>query len=271
MDDDMGHINTVYGMPCISDHSTMTLKLALQQRSGKAPFKFFNVWAEHEEFLNIVQQHGKQTLSYRKMNNIWLKLKALGPLLRKVNVQEFKYIKQKIERDRVDLINVQERICTQCIDDLLIEERSLMQNLEKWDLPEEGALKQKARAKWIKLGDSNSKYFTAVIKERQHKNQIVELTSLTGDKLTDPVGIKEEIVSFYKGLMGTTAHRLPTIDKKIMAKGPTLSQQQRILLCRDVSEQEIYQGLCSIGDDKASGVDGFNAYFFKKNMEYHQK
>nr|XP_009622587.1 uncharacterized protein LOC104113968 [Nicotiana tomentosiformis] len=122
------------------------------------------------------------------------------------------------------------------MDDLLMEERILMQNLEKWDLLEEGALKQKERTKWIKLGDSNSKYFTAVIKERQHKNKIVELTSLIGDKITDPTGIKEEIVNFYKGLMGTPAQRLPAIDKSIMAKG----------------------------DNKAPSVDGFNVDFFKK-------
>lgn len=49
------YISTAYGMSYFFDHSTMTLKLTLQQRSGKSPFKFFNVWVEHEDFLNIVQ------------------------------------------------------------------------------------------------------------------------------------------------------------------------------------------------------------------------
>lgn len=36
------------------------------------------------------------------------------------------------------------------------------------------------------------------------------------------------------------------------------------MLCKDVIEQEIYDGLMSISDDKDPVVDGFNAYFFKK-------
>lgn len=89
---------------------------------------------------------------------------------------------------------------------------------------EEGALKQIARAKQIKLGDSNSKYFAAIIKERQQRKQIIELTSLTGDKLSKPEDITNEITSFYKSLMGSATHSLPTIEKEIMQKGPVLSQ-----------------------------------------------
>lgn len=35
------------------------------------------------------------------------------------------------------------------------------------------------------------------------KKQILELTSLTNKKLSEPEGIEEEIVSFYKELMGS--------------------------------------------------------------------
>lgn len=131
-------------------------------------------------------------------------------------------------------------------------------------MQEEGALKQKGRAKWIKLGDSNTRYFIAVIKERTHRKQIQEPQSFAGCRLTDPETIKVEIVDFYKTLMKTVAHSLPTIDKLVMQKRPSLSQQQRMFLCNDVTEKEIYKGLCFIGEDKAHGVNGYNACFFKK-------
>lgn len=38
---------------------------------------------------------------------------------------------------------------------------------------------------WIKLEDSNNKYFTAMIKERRHRKQIVELTASDGTKLVE--------------------------------------------------------------------------------------
>lgn len=33
-------------------------------------------------------------------------------------------------------------------------------------------MKQKSRVKWIQLGDSNTKYFSAKVKERRHKNRL---------------------------------------------------------------------------------------------------
>ena len=68
---------------------------------------------------------------------------------------------------------------------------------------------------------------------------------------------------FYKGLMGTSASKLPAINVQVMKRGPTLTKQQRIQLCTAVTDQEIYEGLQSIGNDKAPGVDGYNAFFFK--------
>ncbi|XP_019251156.1 PREDICTED: uncharacterized protein LOC109230079 [Nicotiana attenuata] len=80
----------------------------------------------------------------------------------------------------------------------------------------------------------------------------------------DPEEIREEIIKFYKSLMGSAAHILPAVNKQTMRKGPVITQQQRIRLCAEVTKKEIYDGLYSIGNDKSPGVDGYNAYFFKK-------
>lgn len=74
-------------------------------------------------------------------------------------------------------------------------------------------MKQKSIAKWIQLGDSNTKYISAVVKERSNRKQIMELNSTIGIKLIDPKDIKEEIINFYKGLMGTAAHTLPAVNR----------------------------------------------------------
>ena len=93
---------------------------------------------------------------------------------------------------------------------------------------EENALRQKARARWITLGDTNNKYFSAVIKERNQKKQIRSILSLDGKMLYEPQEIQKEFVSFYKSLMGSSASKLPAINAQVMKRGPVLSRQQRI-------------------------------------------
>lgn len=114
------------------------------------------------------------------------------------------------------------------------------------------------------MGKSNTKYFSAIIKERNSRKNIAEITSLTGSRLTDPKAIKSEIISFYKGLMQSTTHTLPAVNRRILNKGPKLNHQQKLDLCALISDQEIYAGLCSVGDDSALGINGYNAIFFKK-------
>lgn len=92
----------------------------------------------------------------------------------------------------------------------------------------------------------------------------MELTALNGGRLTDSEDIREETIMFYKSLMGSVAHTFPAVNREVMKKGPTLSHQQQLELCKDVTEREVYEGRCSIGDDKDPGVDGYNAIFFKK-------
>lgn len=100
-------------------------------------------------------------------------------------------ITRKIENARRDLQQIQQQIISQCTKDLLKLEKETILKLEKWSLIEESAMQPKARATWIKLGDANTKYLSAVVKERQNKKQILELVSLTGKSLSDPEDIKK--------------------------------------------------------------------------------
>lgn len=94
-------------------------------------------------------------------------------------------------------------------DSLADQKKQCMEQLEKWSLIEESVMQQKFRAIWIKLGDSNTKYFTIVMKEKQQQKRILEVISLSGMKLHDLKAITEEFAAFYKSLMGLAATSLP--------------------------------------------------------------
>lgn len=84
-----------------------------------------------------------------------------------MNNDEFKSISQKIDNTRADLRRLQIQIQQQYTDELAIQEKEALLQLERWSMIEESILKKKARVSRIKLGDSNNKYFSAVIKEKK--------------------------------------------------------------------------------------------------------
>ncbi|XP_060210949.1 uncharacterized protein LOC132637959 [Lycium barbarum] len=253
-----------YGLPNFSDHSSILFSVASQTSKIKVPFRFFNTWCDHSKFEEILKTTWGKNKARDNMENIWLKLKALKPGLQKLNKNEFKNITTKIEQARTELGIVQQTIRTQVSDQLLIREKELLVNLEKWSLIEESALQQKSKARWIKLGDSNTNYFSTIIKERTQRKQIFELVSTTGTRLLDQQDIKHEILTFYKELQGTSNSSLPAVDQNIISKGPVLDNTQQLQLLARVSEEEIQNALKSIGDDKSSRIDGYNAFFFKR-------
>ncbi|XP_019234714.1 PREDICTED: uncharacterized protein LOC109215148 [Nicotiana attenuata] len=181
-----GHIVLEYDLPNISDHAPMLLTLRNVNQNIRAPFRFFNIWCGHAQFLEIVETHWKKQLGRDPMQNVWNKLKAMRSVFRQLNQKEFQATTEKNDRARDELQGMA-AMGANYDDSLVIKENEALMKLEKWSLIEESILRQKSRAQWIQLGDSNSKYFVVVMKERSHRKQIKELKSLKGDKLlSDP-------------------------------------------------------------------------------------
>ena len=84
------------------------------------------------------------------MKMVWNKLKALQHVLKQLNNREFKFISKQIEEARNELLEVQNQLSNQAKDELIDKEKELLTKLEKWSMLEENALRQKARAMWIK-------------------------------------------------------------------------------------------------------------------------
>ena len=72
------------------------------------------------------------------------------------------------------------------------------------------------------------------------------------------------MTQFYSHLLGSAANHLMGVDVSVLRAGPQLSARGAASLVLPVSHEEIDRALASINDAKAPGVDGFNAFFFKK-------
>lgn len=69
------------------------------------------------------------------------------------------------------------------------------------------------------MGNENHSFFHAAMKTRYNSNKIGLLYNTAGQKLEKLEDIQEEIMGFYKGLLGTKASCLPHVDPLLLDKG----------------------------------------------------
>nr|XP_016484542.1 PREDICTED: uncharacterized protein LOC107805076 [Nicotiana tabacum] len=102
------------------------------------------------------------------------------------------------------------------------------------------------------------------MKNRISHNKIRSLKTNDGEIIQSGSAIEKEIVEFYKGLLGSAADTIPTIQPAIMKEGNVLDRRQQLKLIEPVNAEKIQNALKGIDDQKDPGCDGFNSKFFKK-------
>lgn len=143
-------------------------------------------------------------------------------------------------------------------------EKRIREELNKWSAIEETIYKQKSRIQWLKLGDSNSKFFHASMKGRKAQNQITMLTKADRTVIKEPNEIVTEVVGFYQQLLGQSISPILAANPAVLKEGPVLSGTPQVSLTQPFNREEVLDALKGIDDNKAPRGDGFNAHFFKQ-------
>lgn len=251
--------------PNISDHSPLLVDCFSPNKAGGRPFKFLNCVADHKDFLNTVASAWDTRVSGCYMFQVWIKLQEVKKGVKSLHSSQFGNVQDKIDCCTSELHQTQGSLATDSSNThLQQQEQQDIINLRHWLGVQESIYRQKSRIEWLKLGDTNNKFFFSSMKHRQSRNKIEALYTDAGDCLVEPCLFEAEISKFYKDLLGTRARSLDGVDIRTMRRGPTLSENAKALLIAPVTTDQIDMALKSIKDSKAPGCDGFNALFFKK-------
>ncbi|XP_038993930.1 uncharacterized protein LOC120117774 [Hibiscus syriacus] len=165
------------------------------------PFKFFNCWARHEEFMNVVKESWQSEVSSTAMCCLFAKLKRLKLRLKEFNRCHFEDISKRVndKRNQLEQIQLANLSHAGCYID---EKNTLQKELHDLEVVEASFYKQKAKIHWLKEGDRNTNFFHSAMIRKIKRNTIRLLYAEDGSRLDTFEAMSAEMVRFYTELLG---------------------------------------------------------------------
>lgn len=182
----------------LSDHVPIVLEIKVRDW-GPKPFRSLNAWLLHPEFKDFVcNKWGSYNITGWGAFVVKEKFKLLKGDLKIWNQQVFGVMESKIEKLKEEIwqldildetFGLEEEECMrrQELMALLFRDLKLRNNI----------LAQKSRNKWLKEGDTNSRFFHSYINRRRKRNEIVGI-NIEGQWLEEVEEVKQGISEFFR-------------------------------------------------------------------------
>lgn len=103
-------------------------------------------------------------------------------------------------------------------------------------------LQQRAKIRWAGDGNANTRYYNVVISERRRANSILTLEDDRGCILQNGGQIRDHILAFYEGLLGTVYDRVP-IDEAVAKSGPCVPDNAQLSIIAPVTATKVKEAL----------------------------
>ena len=270
--DKIDNTNIVPGIR--SDHSAVTLSLAtVLHPKGPGYWKLNCSYLENLDFIEGIKKTISDTAELNPNTNpmlLWDTIKC------QIRGYCLNYSAKK-KKSKTNIIQALEKRL-QNLEDTLAEtfsaETEHQINLVKEDLDKyiedktKGAM-IRSRCRWYEEGEKSTKYFFNLEKRNYNSKNLDRLVLQNGDLITDHKQILEEEKRFYQKLYTTTKNNTLTGEENIPiflgndTAVPILSEENKLILEGDISEQEILRAIKSTENNKAPGLDGLPIEFYK--------
>ncbi|KAJ9557048.1 hypothetical protein OSB04_011662 [Centaurea solstitialis] len=246
----------------LSDHAPSVLSFTGGTRKWISGFKFDNFLVNDPSFFKIVHEGWTEPVEGNFMFVVLKKLKGLKSPFRKLRSTYHNLSKRcsslKVELEVIQIACDLDPSNTSLQEDLRILRVAYQQACRN----EEVAAKQRAKIKWLAEGDSNTRFFHQVVKEKRHVQHVHSVANTEGVFVFGqdvPLAFTQHL-KCYLGEEDESVN--PTMHNDLFTS--RLSLTDALHMIRPISDDEIRQALFQIGNNKAPGSDGFSAKFFKK-------
>lgn len=146
--------------PKQSDHSPCWFNVPSLKCSFCKPFQFFQHVVDHPEYAEAVSKAWQRDMTVgSRQFKLARSLKALKPVLRRLNKNHYSGITRRVKAEEEKLANLHRLLLINLSPELAKEEHSVR---AKWKLlcaAEEKFYRQRSRVKWLHLADRNTTFF----------------------------------------------------------------------------------------------------------------
>ncbi|XP_062104315.1 uncharacterized protein LOC133815494 [Humulus lupulus] len=258
--------NTIahFAWESISNHCSCVVVATVSEKIGFKPFRYYNFWAEHPEFKELVTASWEKPLAVIGLKGIYYKLMRLKHSLKRFNNATIGDVGKAYFEAKANFIDARQQAQAHSRDiayqDMEKTAAEILSSKEKMYF---SFLRQRSKVKWLQQGDENTSYFHAYLKKRKVENRIATFVTDQGavnDKFTEVV---DHFLNHFHGYMGSRNTTTMRLNVECLEKGTRLNLEQQLDLLKPFSNKEIKKVLFNIPDVKYPGPDGYGSGFFK--------
>ncbi|XP_074300254.1 uncharacterized protein LOC141631489 [Silene latifolia] len=237
----------------VSDHSPVLVNI-FEDPSIKSRFSFINYWISHPSYRGLISQAWQHyvagTAIYSDLSSRVTEAKAALALLA---------CQQELQSCPLS-------------QDLILQERDLLDEYNSLKSAEISMVQQKSKVDNISHGDCSTKYFFSRIQERKQQHIIGRILDRNGIERTGLTEVAEGFVDYYGHLLGTSMAVSP-LDSDFIQQGPCILAEDHDQLIKLVTTDEIKLALFGIGSGKIPrpDVNGGAHGFFKGQNGIRQR
>ncbi|XP_039001171.1 uncharacterized protein LOC120127313 [Hibiscus syriacus] len=201
--------------PGISDHCLAITWLTTETHVDRPkPFKFFNFWAQHPEFMNVVRESWQTSTHGSPMQNLFFKLKLLKTRLKSLNQHYYSDISARVKQKKLELETQQ--LLSLRAEDSFHKELLLQNELKNLEEAENIFLRQKAKVQWLKDGDKCTKFFHSAVSTKSKRETIRVLIDDNGNRLETYDTMASELIEYFTNMIGTENPEIKVCDQNLL-------------------------------------------------------